>query len=121
MINNQTRNNEYDARSVLRECAELLEEKKGENVVILDLREVNSYLDFFLIVSGNSHVHCRALARGLMKHLSERKIHPRNKPDLESGWIILDYSDIIIHIFSEDLRGFYQLEKLWSDALRIEA
>ncbi|MBN1534983.1 MAG: ribosome silencing factor [Spirochaetes bacterium] len=105
--------------TILRECAVLLEEKKGENIAILDLRGVNSYLDYFLIVTGNSHVHCRSLARGVMKLMASRNRSARNKADLNSGWIILDFDEIIIHIFTEDLRGFYQLEKLWSDAVTI--
>jgi ribosome-associated protein len=118
VTSNQKKNNigVSDSITLLRECAKLLEEKKGENISIMDLRGVNSYLDYFLIVTGNSHVHCRSLARALMKQLATRNRSARNRADLDSGWIILDYDDIIVHVFTEDLRGFYQLEKLWSDA-----
>ncbi|MCU0847966.1 MAG: ribosome silencing factor [Spirochaetes bacterium] len=97
----------------------VLDEKKAFNTILLDLREVNSYLDYFLITSGNSKIHCRSLARELQKAFIGLGLRLLNKPDLDSGWIILDFGELIIHVFTEEIRYYYNLEKLWADARRI--
>ncbi len=97
----------------------LLEDKKGRDIVVLDLRKVNSYLDCFIIASGNSTIHCRSLARDLLRTMPLAGLKERNRPDLNSSWIVVDYGDIIVHVFTEEMRDFYQLEKLWGDARAI--
>ena len=97
-------------------CIEVLSDKKVKDYIFLDLRKINSYLDYFLIATGNSIIHCKSLARGLQKYLVSTDLKERSKPDLNSEWIILDYNDIIIHIFTERMRDYYQLEKIWADA-----
>ena len=104
---------------LLRSCIELLEEKKSEQTVALNLSEISSYFDYFIITTGSSSIHCHSLAKNVMSRMSELGCTARSKPDLDSSWIILDYDDIIIHIFTEDMRNFYQLEKLWGDAVRV--
>ncbi|MBN2160865.1 MAG: ribosome silencing factor [Spirochaetes bacterium] len=99
-----------------RRCARLLDGRKGDDILIIDLKRVNSYLDYFLITTGNSRVHCRAMARELEKFMHENGWRVRNRPDHESGWIILDFGELIVHIFTQELREYYQLDKLWGDA-----
>ncbi len=106
--------------ALLGECRLRLDEKKAEDTIVMDLSAVNSYFDYFVVTSGSSNIHCRALARDLQKFFQERGMKEGVKPDLNSGWIILDYSSIIVHIFTEELRSYYRLEKLWADARRIE-
>ncbi len=96
-----------------------LDEKKALNPVFLDLRKVNSYLDFFLIATGNSQIHCRALARDIVRFLNEKGLKENGKHELNSEWIILDFGSLIVHIFTEELRAYYQLEKLWADSDKI--
>lgn len=103
----------YDAG---RECLEFMDQKKGAYPLFLDLREVNSYLDYFIIVTGNSHIHCKALARDTGKFLESKGLREAGKPDYGSEWIILDMGEVIVHIFSEEARSYYNLEKLWADA-----
>jgi ribosome-associated protein len=110
---------ELDCVEILRKSALLLSEKKGSDIVMMDLREVNSYLDYFLIVTGNSRIHCRSMARELEKFIHAQGLRQRNRPDYESGWIILDFSELIVHVFTSEMREYYQLEKLWGDARRI--
>lgn len=95
---------------------ELLSEKKGIDPVFMDLRKVNTYLEFFLIATGNSKIHCRALARELEKFMFDHGLKCYGKPDYNSEWIIMDFGEIIAHIFTEETRSFYQLERLWGDA-----
>jgi ribosome-associated protein len=102
--------------AVAKNCAHVLVEKKAKDTVIMDLRRVNSYLDYFIISTGNSHIHCTALAKEVQRFFKERDFIGITNPRLDLGWIALDYNEIIIHIFTRELREYYQLEKLWGDA-----
>ena len=102
-----------------RECMKLISEKKGENAVFLDLREVNSYLDYFIICTASSKIHCRALAKDIEEFYAGRGQKPRVRPDYDSEWVILDYYGLVIHIFTEQMRSYYDLDKLWADAERL--
>lgn len=99
-------------------CLELLDQKKAESPVLMDLRKINSYLDFFIIATGNSTNHCRALAREVEKNLHEAGLKQFGKPDYNSEWIIMDFGTLIVHIFTEEMRNYYQLEKLWGDSVK---
>lgn len=99
-------------------CIEFLDQKKAESPVFMDLRKVNSYLDFFIIATGNSHIHCRALAKDIEKMLHEAGLKQYGRPDYNSDWIIIDFGNLIIHIFTEETRNYYQLEKLWGDSIK---
>jgi ribosome-associated protein len=107
---------EDDIIKTAKNCALVLLEKKANDIIIMDLRKINSYLDYFIICTGNSHIHCTALARETQKFFHDAGFHEFSKPGLDSGWIALDYSAIVIHIFTNDLRDYYQLERLWGDA-----
>lgn len=102
--------------NIAKQCAERIKEKKGKDILILDLRKVNSYLEYFIIATGNSQIHCNALAKDLSDFMDSLKLKGYRKPIFDSGWIALDYNEIVIHIFNEDLRNYYQLERLWADA-----
>jgi ribosome-associated protein len=105
-----------EIRDAGRECLEFIDQKKGLDPVLMDLRKVNSYLDFFIIVTGNSQIHCKSLAREAEKFLTSRGFKESGKPDYSSEWIILDMGELIVHVFSEETRSYYNLEKLWADA-----
>ena len=109
-----------DIVEIAKGCAQVLHDKKAMDFICLDLREVNSYLDYFLIVTGNSTIHCKSLAKELRKYLTSQELKERGRPDLNSQWIVLDYNELVVHIFTEDVRAYYQLEKIWADAEIIE-
>jgi ribosome-associated protein len=111
---------ENEIIEIAKNCAAVLLEKKANDIVIMDLRKINSYLDYFIICTGNSHIHCTALAKEMQKYYKESGFHEFSKAALDSGWIALDYSDIVIHIFTKELRDYYQLERLWGDSDFIE-
>jgi ribosome-associated protein len=98
------------------ECVKLLDEKKAENTILIDMKEVNSYFNYFIITTGNSIIHNKAICKELKKYFSDSDINLLNKPDIDSPWIVLDYNDLVIHIFTSEVRDYYQLEKLWSEA-----
>jgi len=107
------------SRYVALKAVEVAEEKKAQKVVVLNLKKVSTITDYFIICSGNSSVHMRIIAQELEKRLSENGIallNPRNFHN--DRWILLDFGLIVIHIFSEEAREYYQLERLWVDARR---
>ena len=95
--------------------------RKAFNVVLLDLRGLVSFADTFIICSGRSHRQVSAIAESVEQDLKAKGIRPIGVEGLREGhWVLMDYGDIVIHIFYEPIRIFYDLEGLWSDARRIQ-
>lgn len=91
--------------------------KKGLDPVLLDLRGITLIADYFLLCHGTSTVHIKTVADAVVERLAKRGIKPSGKEGYEqSGWTLLDYGDLIVHIFSQQHRDFYSLERLWGDA-----
>ncbi len=101
-------------------AARTLAAHKGQEVVILDVRGLSSLWDFFIICSGGSKRHVQALAQHLQETLKEAGARPLGVEGLEEGnWVLLDYVDVVIHLFIKPLRDFYDLEGLWVEATRL--
>lgn len=93
---------------------------KGENLVVLDLRAISSFTDYFVIMHGNSARQNLALHENIEKELKKEKIMPLSVEGKERAeWILMDYGSFIIHVFSEKAREYYSLEKLWGDAHKL--
>jgi len=110
-----------DSETIARACAAAAADKKAEDLVLLDLRGVSTFTDFFLIGSGSSEPQLKAISSAIREQLREKF---ERRPLAEDGypasqWVVLDYGDVICHLFYGDKRGFYDLENLWSDAARI--
>lgn len=102
-------------------AAEGLDERKGRCVVVLDLTELTLVTDYFVICSGSSSTHVQGLA-GRVEEKFERegvRLLHREGAD-KAGWVLLDYGDVVVHIFDEISREFYNLERLWGDAKPVE-
>lgn len=98
-----------------------LQEKKGMDILLLDLREVTDLLDFFLLCTGTSSQHVKVLAEEVERELKRENERPLHVEGLkERRWVLLDYVDVAVHIFQRDTREFYALERLWGDARRTE-
>ena len=97
-------------------------DKKAEDIVALDLRGISTFTDFFVICSGSSEPHLKAIASEVHDRLKlDHKVTPMAVDGYPtSQWIVADYSDVVVHIFHRDKRGFYSLEDLWSDAPRLK-
>ncbi len=97
--------------------------KKAENIVMLDVREISSVTDFFVICSGGSDPHLRAIVNeiddGMQRHHGVKCT--RIDGDHLSGWVVMDYVDVIVHVMREDVRENYDLEGLWSDSMELSA
>lgn len=95
-------------------------EKKAEDVTILDMQKVSSFCDYFVITSAGSFKKTRAIADHIKDSLGRIRLKPYHVEGKEDGhWILLDYGDVIAHVFYEEARRFYGLERLWGDAERV--
>ncbi len=103
-----------DPEKTLREIVALIEEKKGEETVILDMRGFSIPTDFFVITHGDNPKHVKAIADNLLEKLPRAVL--RSEGWESRNWIVLDYGEFIVHIFQRELRRFYDLEGLWGDA-----
>ncbi|VBB06800.1 ribosomal silencing factor during starvation [Lucifera butyrica] len=93
------------------------DDKKARDIVILDMQGISSVTDFFVICSANSTTQVAAIADNIEEKLSEKGINPLHKEGYrEAHWILLDYGTCVVHIFIEEDRNFYNLERLWGDA-----
>lgn len=98
-------------------AGELALERKGIEVVALDLRGIYDAADYFLIATGNSDVQVRAIAHHIVTELKLEDLRPDHVEGLKSGrWVLIDYSDVVVHVFHPVERDFYQLDVLWGDA-----
>jgi ribosome-associated protein len=104
-------------QALARKAGNLALSKKGFDVRILKLKKISSVCDFFVIISGDADIHNKAIGHEIVDGLREMGLKPYHKEGFEDGnWILLDYIDVVIHIFREPIRNFYSLEKLWGDA-----
>lgn len=93
-----------------------LEDKKGENIKIIDISQVSSLADYFIIASGNNKSQIQTMCDSVSEKLGREGYHTKFKEGYDSAnWILLDYQDIIVHIFDQESRSFYDLERIWSD------
>jgi ribosome-associated protein len=112
-----------DSRKLALLCRDLADNKKAEDIVILDVREISSVTDYFVIVSGSSEPHLRAIVDEIRESLREEQdLRPKAiDGTLQAAWVVLDYFDVIVHVMRSDLRLRYDLETLWGDAPRVKA
>lgn len=97
--------------------AEIIDEMKGESIVVLNLRGISDFTDAFIIATARSSTHMHAVSFSMQEKLRAEGLRPVAKPDQDSmRWTLLDYSDVIVHLFDAEARGFYDLEHLWGDA-----
>ena len=92
-------------------------DKKAVDLAVLDVQGISTVTDYFLVCSGKSTTHVRTISDAIRQELKAdgvRPLHAEGRPD--SGWVLLDYGDVLVHIFLEDTRAYYALERLWGDA-----
>lgn len=97
---------------------DLASDLKGENIVLMDMRQVSPVTDFFVIVSGTSERQLRAIIEHIEVEIKQQyDIRPwRTEGDARGGWVLMDYGDVVVHAFLPERRSFYDLEGLWRDA-----
>lgn len=108
-------------RTLAKKIAELALSKKASQVVIMDLRKLTDITDYFVICSGDSDIQVKAIADAIIDGTEKKGIDVWHKEGIsQRQWILLDFVDVVTHVFHKDARKYYGLEKLWSDA-KIEA
>lgn len=102
------------------EIAKSALDKKASGVVVLDMRGLLTFADYFVICSGASKTQVDTIVEHILRSLAKRKLRPSGTEGRKTGsWVLLDFGDVIAHVFEEETRGFYELEKLWLDAPKI--
>lgn len=110
-----------DSKNFALKITDLIFNKKGHDVLILDLRKLASFADYFIICSADSDTQVKAIADEVDKSLKDEGIRCWHKEGLNAlSWVLLDYVDVVVHIFKKEAREFYNIEKLWGDAPVIE-
>lgn len=110
-----------DGQRALRIAAEAAAGKKASDLVALDLRELDGVADLFLICSGSSEVQVRAIAEAVEEKLTDAGYKPWHVEGREGRrWVLLDYVELVVHVFHEQTREYYLLERLWGDARRVD-
>ena len=98
-------------------AAQAAASKQGEAIVVLDVRDLITITDFFVVVSGTSERQVKTIADGVVKSLKEHGVRPvRHEGEAQAGWVLLDYVDFVVHVFSQEQRDYYRLDNLWADA-----
>src|SRR5438105_2531788 len=112
-----------DSRKLALLCRELADNKKAEDIVIINVAELSSVTDYFVIASGTSEPHLRAIVDEIIDKLrDDYNLRPKAiDGTLQTAWVVLDYFDVIVHVMRVDIRDRYDLETLWGDAKKIRA
>lgn len=110
-----------DSHALARRIAELALEKKAEDALLLDLRELSSACDYFVIMSGDNEQKVRAITEHIEETLEKDGLRPWHvEGRAHRRWVLLDYIHVVVHVFHEEARSFYMLERLWAGAPREE-
>ncbi len=97
-------------------AAEAALDKKAKDTVLLEVSQVTSYADYFLICSGRSSIQVKAIVASIEQQMKDRGIRPLHiEGQSEARWVLMDYDELIVHVFHDEARGFYDLERLWKD------
>ena len=112
---------DFESRILAEAAAEAIDGKKGEEVVLLEVSRLIQITDWFVIATGTSHRHVQTLAEAVEERLDSFERKPiRIEGRQSSSWLLLDYGDFVVHLFLPETRAYYDLERLWGDAPRIE-
>lgn len=110
----------YNSMETAQLCAEGAESKKALDIMILDLRKFNTIADFFVICSGSNTSQVSAIADGIGRNLAQSGIRFSHLEGVTAAtWVLMDYGDVVVHVFEEQTRAYYSLEKLWGDVPRV--
>ena len=101
----------------LRAAVDAIDDRKGVKLQVIDLRGLSDAADYFVIASGTSDAHVRGIADGVVRAMDAAGVSAHHVEGVHSGrWVLLDFNDLIVHLFHPETRAFYQLERLWQDA-----
>ena len=105
-----------NSREMVKLACEAMEEKKAQDIKIIDIEKVSTLADYFIIASGSNRTQVQAMADNVNEILGRAGVEPKQVEGYQNAnWILLDYRDVVIHIFDEENRLFYDLERIWRD------
>ncbi len=117
IFTNQVGGKLLDSNEQAHEIADIISDTKGSDIIVLDIRPVSPIADYFVIATADNERQANAIVEEIEKRMKARKILPYGTDgEVNSGWVLLDYGDVLVHIFDPGTRDFYQLEELWSNA-----
>jgi len=105
---------------IVKKIVKALDDKKGNDIQIIKIEELTIVADYFIICTANSNTHVRALADEVEYQLEEAGIKADHIEGRATGWVLLEYKGVVVHIFLEESRNYYNLERLWEDAAKID-
>ncbi len=110
-----------ESNVLVKEIAKVLDEKKAVDIVAIKTEEITIVSDYFIIASGTSNTHVKSLADDVEYEIKTRfGIDPEHIEGRATGWILLDYGTVLVHVFTQDNRDYYNLERLWADACTVD-
>lgn len=113
--------NTMDPRHLLEEIVKIADSKKAKDIVALEVTEKTSLADYFVLMTGTSTTHIRALSDEIEHQLKERLgVYPHHIEGVTSSWILADYTTVVVNVFLADARELYALERLWGDAKKVD-
>ena len=105
-----------DRKELMETIVKVLDDNKGMDIEALEITDLTSVADYFVIVTGTSSTHVRALTEDVEDALTKKGVEPDHIEGKATGWILMDYGSVIVHIFTSDMREHFNLEHLWADA-----
>jgi ribosome-associated protein len=110
----------HEPANLAHEIVDIASDRKASDIVMLDIRRLTTFADYFVIMSGTSTVQIRALSENIRMRLQEAGIRPLNAEGTpDDGWLLLDFGAVVVHIFRPEQRAYYELEQLWRDAVTV--
>ena len=110
-----------DSKEFSAKICKVLSDKKGQDIIRIDVKDKSALADYFIVASGRSTTQTRALIEYVEEEMDKLGIMPNRREGVKEGrWAVLDYGDVIVHVFSDETRLFYHLEKLWGDEKNVE-
>jgi len=109
------------AKLIVKKAYQALSDKKGEDIKVIEIGKLSTVADYFIIANGSNAPHVESLVDNVEEELLKENIHAdRIEGVKSSGWILMDYSDVVVHVFSKEDRLFYDLERIWRDGKEID-
>jgi ribosome-associated protein len=113
----QRAHEEYDAQSIARAIVDVAVDKKASDITLMEIGRVTTLADFFVLATGNSDRQIGAIASGIRDRMKELGVHLfQQEGESSEGWVLLDYGQVVVHVFAEEQRQYYDLERRWIDA-----
>lgn len=110
-----------NSKEIMEKVVKCMDSKKASDIRVLDISSVTTMADYFVICQGNSPAQMKAISEEIEENLAEQGVKPIGREGMSTSyWILMDYSDVIVHVFSGESRSFYSIENLWADAANVD-